>query len=109
MRICWAGVGEGDVSCGELGWGRQRESLGMTGTGWERGKAFTGSHVVETLVRRLGLAVELEFGASEFALWCHLVSGLGEGAVGHPRALAGSSRLWALENHRHLMGVAAVQ
>lgn len=106
MRICWAGVGEGDVSCGELGWGRQRESLGMTGTGWKRGKAFTGSHVVETLVRRLGLAVELGFGASEFALCCHLVSGLGEGGgsgspqssgwifqalgFGEPQALDGS-------------------
>ena len=86
MRICWAGVGEGDVSCGELGRGRQRESLGLTGTGWEQGKALTGSHVVETLVRRLGLAVELGFGASEFALWCHLVSGRGEGGSGSPQS-----------------------
>ena len=64
-------VGDGDVSCGKPGLGRQCESLGTLGTGWEHGKAFIGSRVSEPLLRRLGLAVGLGFGTNEAARGCH--------------------------------------
>lgn len=50
-----------------------------------QGMAFTGSHVVKPLVRRLGLAVGLHFGASEAVWWCRLASVEGgEGGSGCP-------------------------
>ena len=60
--------------------------------GWEQGRALMGRRVVKSPARRLGLG----FGAHEAPPQArgHLSSGLGEGAGGHPTALAGSSRLW---------------
>lgn len=78
-------VGDGDISCGKPGLGRQHESLGTLGMRWEQGKAFMGSCVGEPLLRRLGLAVGLGFGTNEAARWCHLASGLGEGGGGPPQ------------------------
>ena len=36
------GVGDGDVSCGKPGLGRQCESLGTLGPGWEQGRLSRG-------------------------------------------------------------------
>lgn len=78
-------MGDGDISCGKPGLGRQCESLDTLGTGWEQGKAFIRSHVGEPLLRRMRLAVGLGFGTNEAARGCHLVSGLGEGGGGPPQ------------------------
>lgn len=60
-------MGDGDISCGKPGLGRQCESLDTLGMGWEQGKAFIRSHVGEPLLRRLRLAVGLGFGTNEAA------------------------------------------
>lgn len=75
-----------------------------------QGKALMGSHVLKPLVRSLGLAVGLGFGASEAVRWCHSASGGGE-RVGQwvAHVSAGLSGLWALENRGRLLGVATLQ